>query len=213
MNRSKAPGREMSQDQHDVPKRRASIPREIRDRVLREYNHRCALCGTDRPQIHHIDEDPANNKVENLLPLCPNHHLSDQHNPTARIPARKLALLRRYKDPSVLSPQFDPIFRRMSFLYDVENAKDMAATAESAHELVRFIKVLQMGPFYGPAIGELIMRPQQPMAWALDTPEEEIRRVRKEQHEHYRKFLLENREKALTLIVELLRYQEWPTQS
>lgn len=35
-----------------------------------------------RPTIHHIDENPSNNKELNLIPLCPNHH-SKVHTKTA----------------------------------------------------------------------------------------------------------------------------------
>jgi hypothetical protein len=51
-------------------KTRVSIPKPIRDRVLKEYHHRCAIRGEDNPQLHHIDEDPSNNDPLNLIPLC-----------------------------------------------------------------------------------------------------------------------------------------------
>jgi hypothetical protein len=44
-----------------MTKTRQPIPRNIREKILNEYNHRCAKCGSDKPQIHHIDEDPSNN--------------------------------------------------------------------------------------------------------------------------------------------------------
>jgi 5-methylcytosine-specific restriction endonuclease McrA len=65
-----------------MPQSRAKIPTALREAVLKSYNHRCAICGSDHPQIHHIDENPGNNDELNLLPLCPNCHLTDQHNPT-----------------------------------------------------------------------------------------------------------------------------------
>ena len=61
---------------------RKAVPRATRDEVLREFNHACAICGTANPQIHHIDGDHSNNDPLDLLPLCPNCHLGDQHNPT-----------------------------------------------------------------------------------------------------------------------------------
>ena len=48
------------------------------------FNHHCARCGRDslRPrnsreqlQVHHIDENPGNNDIENLIPLCAVCHL------------------------------------------------------------------------------------------------------------------------------------------
>lgn len=34
----------------------------------------CLVCGWERVDVHHIDRNPANNEVWNLVPLCPNHH-------------------------------------------------------------------------------------------------------------------------------------------
>ena len=50
-----------------MAKNRTKIPKPTKDAVLKELNHRCAICGTDNPQIDRIDEDPSNNKSENLL--------------------------------------------------------------------------------------------------------------------------------------------------
>ena len=54
-------------------------------RYVRElFNYFCARCGKDcrktkMPQlvlqVHHIDENPANNALENLIPLCASCHL------------------------------------------------------------------------------------------------------------------------------------------
>lgn len=54
-------------------------------RFIRElFNHHCARCGQncrnarsreEQLQVHHIDENPANNDPENLIPLCARCHL------------------------------------------------------------------------------------------------------------------------------------------
>ena len=54
-------------------------------RYVRElFNYHCARCGdacqdSVRPdkslQVHHIDENPQNNPIENLIPLCATCHL------------------------------------------------------------------------------------------------------------------------------------------
>lgn len=49
--------------------RRESIPKPIRENVLDEYSHSCAICGKDRPHVHHIDENSSNNDPNNLLPV------------------------------------------------------------------------------------------------------------------------------------------------
>ena len=98
---------------------RVSILKKTSEALHDEYNHRCAICGSDRPQLHHIDENHANNDLLNLLPLCPNCHLRDQHNPTRKVEVPKLQLFRKYKDPAVLKPQFHPMFIRQQFLATV----------------------------------------------------------------------------------------------
>lgn len=36
---------------------------------------KCVVCGFDKIiEVHHLDGDNNNNKVSNLIPLCPNHH-------------------------------------------------------------------------------------------------------------------------------------------
>jgi len=64
-------------------------------RYIRElFNYHCARCGVDcsnpedpekRLQVHHIDETPQNNHIENLIPLCAKCHLQIEHE--ARIHA------------------------------------------------------------------------------------------------------------------------------
>jgi 5-methylcytosine-specific restriction endonuclease McrA len=87
---------------------RVTIPRATCDALLREFHHRCAICGGDRPHIHHIDEDPSHNDLSNLLPLCPNCHLQDQHDPTAPMNRDKLQLFRAHRDPMILHERFIP---------------------------------------------------------------------------------------------------------
>lgn len=99
-----------------MAKERECVPAKTRDQILREFNHRCAKCGTDRPHLHHIDEDPSHNDQMNLIPLCPNCHLTDQHNPTQSIEPDRLRQFRQYKDPTILTPEFHVVFRRMRFL-------------------------------------------------------------------------------------------------
>ncbi|MBF0350258.1 MAG: HNH endonuclease [SAR324 cluster bacterium] len=54
-------------------------------RYIRElFQHHCARCGRDCSlpvsssealQVHHIDENPQNNDLENLIPVCARCHL------------------------------------------------------------------------------------------------------------------------------------------
>ena len=189
---------------------RKAISTKTKEAVLNEYDHRCAVCGGDRPQVHHIDEDHSNNELENLLPLCPNCHLRDQHNPTRKIDIQKLALFRKHKDPAILKPQFDPLYTRQIFLNEVEiNDKSTDSLVQKANELIEFVLSLEMGDFYGEKIKELIGDLNRCYALNLFGDSSEFIRQSKIYNKKYRQKLNSNKEEVQKLIVELLRYQVW----
>jgi hypothetical protein len=51
-----------------------------RSLALREYIHKCEVCGYNRDvrmlQVHHVDGDRENNDIANLVVMCPNCHYS-----------------------------------------------------------------------------------------------------------------------------------------
>lgn len=190
---------------------RETIPKKTREALLDEYDHRCAVCGGDRPQVHHIDEDASNNDLTNLLPLCPNCHLRDQHNPTRKIDVPKLKLFRAYKDPAILKPQFHPIYVRQLFLDSVVLSQDGVSELEAqANELIEFIQSLEMGAFYAKRLSELIGPLHRVFIMSLGSgPDHRYEQQRQEANRDYRQHLVANREPARALIVELLRYQGW----
>ena len=53
-------------------KARANIPEDIAAQVLFLSNRVCCVCRdpAKSPQIHHIDENPSNNSIDNLAVLC-----------------------------------------------------------------------------------------------------------------------------------------------
>jgi hypothetical protein len=173
--------------------------------LLTEYNHQCAICGAARPQIHHIDENPSNNKLENLVPLCPNHHLSDQHNPTTKIPEQRLALFRKYKDPQILCPEFSPLYQRFSFLLNRPIASNYTDLANHSHDLIRFVEHLQMGGYYAGAL-----RPLLDWNWQRPYAEGEREAFQAEQEQRYQAQLSQHADRVVELLVEQLRYQLWP---
>ena len=190
--------------------KRPPIPQRIREAVLKEFNHRCAICGEVRPQIHHIDESNANNDPLNLLPLCPNCHLTDQHAPTAKLQPEKLALFRKHKDPTILKSEFEPLYRRLKFLDHITDETSVEQLEKDTEELVSFVKALAMGGFYGEKIESLIKKP----AWAyirfLERDDDwEHRKHVSENEMKYRNQLRTVREEVYGLAVELLRYQSW----
>lgn len=190
---------------------RENIPKKIKDALFDEYNHRCAICGSDRPHIHHIDENHANNDIRNLLPLCPNCHLRDQHNPTRGIEIPKLQLFRSYKDPSILKPQFHPIYIRQLFLADVEAGDaEIDDLERQAIELIEFIESLEMGKFYSKRLTELIGPLPRTLVFPFGADvHPAIKQQIKEGRRSYRQKLLAGRETARNLLVEQLRYQPW----
>lgn len=196
-------------------KTRVAVPTTTKTTVLKEFNHRCAICGTDNPQIHHLDEDPSNNDPQNLLPLCPNCHLLDQHNPTARIDTRKLQLFRQYKDPVILSPKFEPLFRRMLFLEQLEELS-LREQLERKHSLINFVSCLEMGAFYS---GELELRFRLEREQEDDvfghSPEDRKRleEVGLKTAHRFERRLREVRDEVFELCVEMLRYQPWESPS
>ena len=192
-------------------KLRENIPKAIKELVLKEYNHRCAICGGDRPQIHHIDESPNNNDQLNLIPLCPNCHLTDQHDPTQPVEPEKLSLFRKYKDPHILSPQFQPLFNRLRFLYTVDEDSNAVQLDRKAEELVEFINGMKMGSFYSKKIAKLARMHHIALPYLLNNSEsmrQAAEHYMKDQR-NYLEQLVNVREKIHSLVVEIIRYQDW----
>lgn len=47
-----------------------------REVAFRNHGAKCVVCGFDKiVDVHHLDHNRDNNTKENLIPLCPNHHL------------------------------------------------------------------------------------------------------------------------------------------
>jgi len=187
-----------------MAKERPAIPKALRDEILKEFNHRCAMCGADQPQIHHIDSDPSNNDEMNLIPLCPNCHLIDQHKPSQPLEPEKLKLFRRYKDPTILSPQFDPLFTRLRYLYSIQTI-DHKLLEKHSKELVSFVSALSMGVFYSEKIRQLTSKLKH--AYSFSGSERNINISHND--DEYKSKLENNKEEVISLVIELLRYQQW----
>ena len=58
-------------------KKRTRLPKTLEKRVFQEAGSKCVFCSESEVvalQIHHIDDDPANNAFENLLLVCATCH-------------------------------------------------------------------------------------------------------------------------------------------
>ncbi|MCK4981936.1 MAG: HNH endonuclease [Victivallaceae bacterium] len=188
---------------------RPIIPKPIREKVLNEYNHRCAIGSEDKPHLHHIDEDPTNNDIMNLIPLCPNCHLTDQHNPTKKIEQYKLQLFRQYKDPCILKSQFHPLYSRFLFLNDIDENDDSSTREleKQSETFLDFIEELEMGKTFAKEIKKLT---QNHFTIVCDIHDKEkIARKIKQHNKEHRKQIIDNKDKIVSLIIEILRYQSW----
>ena len=194
-----------------MAKTRHTIPKATREAVLREFNHRCAICGAERPHVHHLDENPSNNEVDNLIPLCPNCHLTDEHDASNRSPEGKLRFFRKYKHRQILKPQFNPLFRRMQFLTTVSEESTAHGLEQQAEELTTFVMALEMGDFYSGALWKLLKPPRGGPAVVIGDAQSEARHAaaRVEHSERYRGQIRNVAPKVESLIIELLDYQRW----
>ena len=139
---------------------RANLPKGKRERVLKEYNNKCAICMDDCKEVHHIDHNPNNNEVDNLLPLCSNCH-TDVHNPLEGKSVDLLKLLRKYKLHMVLDPKFKPILNRMGFLLqDIQNS-DSEYLQKEYIDLIEFIETFEKGKHYREKIEKLLFFPKE----------------------------------------------------
>lgn len=57
-----------------MAKKRVAIPKATSTRLLYNCAWTCCVCGKRGCQIHHIDEDPSNNTIENLVFICNDCH-------------------------------------------------------------------------------------------------------------------------------------------
>ncbi len=60
-----------------MAKKRIAIPKQTEKRAFQEVGSACAFCRESEIaslQVHHIDGDPSNNDLENLIVVCSNCH-------------------------------------------------------------------------------------------------------------------------------------------
>ena len=184
---------------------RKPMSEKLKETIKKEFNYKCAICGSDNPHMHHIDENHANDEIDNLLPLCPNCHLSDQHNPTRKIEIPQLQLFRKYKDPAILKPQFHPIYKRILFL---ELLSEDNKLDDNVKELMKFIETFEKGTFYAEKIEELIAY-NFVVSFSMNESSVERENRNRERNIKHKEYIIKNRDKAIDLIIELLRYQKW----
>lgn len=131
-----------------MAKKRRTLTNGVRDSILAEFKHLCAMCGNHSPQVHHIDGEPTNNNPSNLLPLCPNCHLLDIHDPTAKPDPGRIALFRKSKDPFVLDSRFLPIWKRIKACQSSIEFRMLSSSWSEFDDLTNFVTHFNMGEYY-----------------------------------------------------------------
>lgn len=196
-----------------MPKIRPKIPKPVSEGVLNEFNHKCAACGHERPQLHHIDSNPENNAPLNLIPLCPNCHLVDTHNPTRPIEPGRVRLLRLYHDPTVLDPKFQPIYKRLELLRTALANNSKRDLHDTALSLRQFLKVFEKGAFYAEEFERILMSKKH-FYWPglYDSHTRNIESLTQDFASVEARTDCQVKLRAIEeLIMELLRYQGWTT--
>ncbi len=65
-------------DKYDQKKARVPIPQGIKTEILLRCKGKCEKCHTSlkglKPDIHHKNQDPGDNRKVNLMVVCPNCH-------------------------------------------------------------------------------------------------------------------------------------------
>jgi hypothetical protein len=84
------------------PKQRKSVSSLASKKLYQEADNRCPFCAiTDVAvlEIHHIDADPSNNKIENLIVICGNCHskITRGEISPADVHAKKMELFWKHK--------------------------------------------------------------------------------------------------------------------
>lgn len=97
----------MSKTENQTPKRpkqRKTVSALTSKKLYQEADNRCPFCGVADVavlEIHHIDGDPSNNKIENLIVVCGNCHskITRGEISPADVHAKKMELFWTHKTP------------------------------------------------------------------------------------------------------------------
>lgn len=77
-------------------RRKRNIKRRetYRDICFRYWDECCAVCGWDKSiDVHHVNDDHCDDRPENLIPLCQNHHMLTRMKDHAHVIREQLSVI------------------------------------------------------------------------------------------------------------------------
>lgn len=187
-------------------KKRTAVRKDMRDKVLVEFNHRCVCCDAPYYNIHHIDEDPSNNAEDNLIILCPNCHQGRVHGNSIMITPEQLKMYKRMKSKSVFKPIYSAIKSRIKFIETDEYERltyDEITT--KLDDLIKFIGTLNQGVYYEQELKRCLSR--EPRICFTDTPISIRQQQTQEIENRYKKKIKDKKEGILKLVLECIEVQ------
>ena len=112
-------------------------------RYVRElFNYYCSRCGKDCRntknaemvlQVHHIDENPGNNDLENLIPLCASCHLKIEREARLHAPNHEKQL-ELFENQSYMS-QMKMMRKSALAKYGATNKADISQMDAETYEI------------------------------------------------------------------------------
>jgi len=104
-------------------KQRVPIPNDIKAKLMLYTRYECCLCdakisGKRESNIHHVNGDSSDNRMENLIPLCPNCHVradrgdySENHlKEIKEVKIRKLGIRKDFEEATEPTVAFKTLF-------------------------------------------------------------------------------------------------------
>ncbi len=107
-----------------MAKKRKKIPDTAADEVMFKADLLCCVCEKRGHQIHHIDNDPSNNDLDNLVLLCFEHHDEVTHQ----------GGLSRRLSPSLLQNYRNSLYRKVEAKRNLPVLDEAASTNRQVDE-------------------------------------------------------------------------------
>lgn len=195
---------------------RINIPKAAHDRVLKEYDYRCAICEAGKPEVYHIDDDMPGDDL-NLLPLCSKCHERFASRSSDAVEMYKLKLFRKYKQQLILHSLFHLIFKRLIFLDGIDADIEWEYMQSKIGELIRIVSIQERGDFYAKEISRLVAFRPFVASYSVSlfddsVPEWYAEAKKKEKPKHIEQ-VRQSKEQICDLIIEMLTLQALPSQT